>query len=105
MSPLDSAIAELISEISSYQPGTTQAPVVGSSGHYKLRALVIAHAYLLRVKTLGIESDAAACERLYREGTVHFHKAGVPAAEVVVKEVLTPEQAAAVSAAIQTGVL
>lgn len=103
MSPLESATEQLYAQIAAYAPGTGKAPAVGTADYYVLRALVIGHAYLLRIDALKIEADVAACERLYRAGTVHFSKAAVPEAQAVVKEVLTPEQEAAVASAIASG--
>jgi hypothetical protein len=103
MSPLETAIQTTEEQIAAFMPGTSSAPEAGSAGYFQLRALVIAHAFLHRVLALGLHGDVAACERLYRAGTVHFHKAVPPSAEVVVKETLTPAQQAAVASAIATG--
>ena len=74
MTPLESAITEVWSEIEALGVGTPSAPAADTAGFYRLRALAVAHAYLLRLQSLGIENDAAACERIYRAGAKHFSK-------------------------------
>ena len=83
MTPLESAIAEVWGEIEALGVGTPSAPAAGSADFYRLRALAVAHAYLNRLQTLGVEQDAAACERIYRAGALHFSKvsAATPVAQ------------------------
>lgn len=103
MTPLETAIARARERVEAFNPGTSLAPTAGSADYFELRVQVLGHSYLLRVQELGIADDLAACERLYRAGTVHFGKAAVPPADAAPQEALTPEQEAAVAAAISSG--
>lgn len=84
--PLEGAIATMQAEIDGYNLGTPQQPLAGSLDYYRLRALLVGHAMLLRIQALGIEGDVAGTERLYRAGTIHFGIAAVPPAPAIAKE-------------------
>lgn len=73
-------------DLDAYQLGTPQQPAAGSIDYYRCRALLVGQEMLRRILILGIESDVAATERLYRKGTMHFGAAEVPPEPVIVKE-------------------
>ena len=103
MSGVDTALAEIVEEIGAFGPGTSRAPATGTAEFFRLRALVIGHAYLLRVKALGLENDPASSERLYRAAAGQFSKTIVPPAPEVPVEVMTEAQKAQVAEAISSG--
>lgn len=100
---LDKAAEDFAAMLAEFRPGTSLAPAPGSTGHFEMRAYALGYAFLTRCVALGIESDLAAVERLYRAGSAYFGKAVVPEEVTVQKEVLTPEQQVAVDAAIASG--
>lgn len=97
------AAGNFAAKLTEFAPGTAMAPAPGSSAHFETRAVALGYIFLRRCIDLGIESDLAAVERLYRAGAAFFGKAIVPEEAPVVKEELTPEQAATVLAAITSG--
>ena len=90
MSVLDNTLSTKQAEIDAYSPGITQGgqPVVRESSQewFELRGHALAQAYFKRVQVLGIESDPAACERLYRACLTVFKQAESPPAPEIVRE-------------------
>lgn len=88
MSALDQAISDLEAEIVALGQGTAQQPKDGTAEWYRLRALALGRAYLLRVQALSIDSDAGACERLYRSQLGSAKLQDIPPAPEIVRETL-----------------
>lgn len=86
MSNLANAVTELEEEVASFHQGTKTQPRDGSTEWFLLRAKVIGLSYLKRIEQLGVESDAGACERVYKLSAKTFKLAEVPEAVEVEKE-------------------
>lgn len=88
MSNLSNAIDELAAELAAFNQGAKQQPRDGSTEWFLLRAKTCGMAYLKRLAQLGVESDAGACERVYKVSSKVFKAAEVPPEPEVVKELL-----------------
>lgn len=88
MSSAQKALDELQVEIDAFNQGTKHQPRPQTVEWFLLRAKVTGAAYLKRVVQLSLESDEAACERLYRKCSSHFKVAEVPPEVVVPRETL-----------------
>lgn len=86
MSHLANARDELGGEIAQFNQGSKRQPKDHSTEWFLLRAKTLGNAYIQRVAQLGIESDPAACERLYKACLGAFKAAEVPDAPEIVRE-------------------
>lgn len=88
MSPLDSALGELESQISKFNHGTKAQPKEGTQEWFMLRALSLGRSYLRRCVQLELHRDSPAAERFQRACAGHFKTVEIPPPAEVEREKL-----------------